>query len=132
MKNQQFENQNAYEGNGWSKYQLMVLQQLNDHSKVLQNLNEQLVDFKQGFAVSEAEYKLSRAQIMVTLDELSKKLTYVLYDEKGVTARVAKLEKTVDIEDQTKTKMKATWAFYGAIFVFLVDVVYKVLTYVVK
>ena len=117
--NQKFNNQNSYEGNGWSKYQLMVLQQLDDHNKVLQNLNKELIGFKQEFAVSEAEYRLWRAQTMVTLDEVSKKLTFILYDEKGLGNRVSAIEKDAHAEVQTKLKLKTLWALLGALFVFL-------------
>lgn len=116
--NQKLNNQNFYEGNGWSKYQLMVLQQLDDHNKVLQNLNKELIDFKQEFAVSEAEYKLWRAQTVVTLDEVSKKLTFILYDEKGLGNRISSLEKDAHAEEQTKLKLKALWALVGALLVF--------------
>ena len=59
---------NSYEGNGWSKYQIMVLQQLDDHNSVLQNLNKELVEIKQSMAVSETELKMWRAQTMLTLE----------------------------------------------------------------
>ena len=51
-------NQNRYEGNGWSKYQLLVLQQLEDHNTVLQNLNKEVIDLKQQCAVVETENKM--------------------------------------------------------------------------
>ena len=54
---------NSYEGNGWSKYQMLVLQQLNDHNLVLQNLNKETAELKQTIAVSEAEAKIWNTQI---------------------------------------------------------------------
>jgi hypothetical protein len=121
MKEDKFEsyNKNPYEGNGWSKYQLMVLQQLDDHNKVLQNLNKELADFRQLFAVSEAEYKLWRAQTMVTVDELSKKVTHILYDEKGIGTRTSILERDAVTDEKVKLKMKTFWALVGAILAFV-------------
>lgn len=131
MKEDRFEsyNKNPYEGNGWSKYQLMVLQQLDDHNKVLQNLNKELTDVKQLIAVSETERKMWRAQTMVSLEELSKKVTHILYDEKGIASRVSTIEREIDVEAQTTTRIKATWALYGAVLVFIVNVAIKVVDF---
>lgn len=131
MKEERFEsyNKNPYEGNGWSKYQLMVLQQLDDHNKVLQNLNKEIVDFKQMYAVSEAEYKLWRAQVVLNAEELSKKVTHILYDEKGLGTRVSKIEREMDVEAQTDLRLKAKWALYGAVVVFIVNVGIKLIDF---
>ena len=116
---QKFDNQNSYEGNGWSKYQLMVLQQLDDHNKVLQNLNKELIEAKQDFAVSEAEYKLWRAQTMVTIEEISKKVTHILYDEKGLGSRISVIEREAHTEEKARRKLKTFWALLGAILAFV-------------
>lgn len=125
-------NKNSYEGNGWSKYQLMVLQQLDDHNKVLQNLNKELTDFKQNYAVSEAEYKLWRAQTMVTIDELSKKVTHILYDERGIGSRIGDLEREAETEEKAKLKLKTFWALLGAIAAFVGNSLIKFLDIVWK
>jgi len=132
--NEKFEhsNKNFYEGNGWSKYQLMVLQQLDDHNKVLQNLNKEIIDLKQLLAVTQTEDKMWRAQTMLTLEELSKKVTHILYDEKGLGSRINSLENELDIEEQAKTRMKATWALYGAVIIFIFDAAFKMLNYFLK
>lgn len=125
--NSQFDNKNSYEGNGWSKYQLMVLQQLDDHNKILQNLNKEIVEFRQLFAVSEAEYKLWRAQTMVTIDELSKKVTHILYDEKGLGSRVSAIEREAQTDEKVKLKLKTLWALVGALLAFLGNAAIKLL-----
>jgi len=117
---------NQYDGNGWSRYQIMVLQQLDDHNKVLQNLNKELVDLKQSIAVSETELKMWRAQIMLSVNNLEKHVDEILYDEDSLTSRVAKLERDTSVEQQLSAKMKATWAFVGAIIMFAVDIVVKI------
>lgn len=114
-------NKNAYDGNGWSKYQLMVLQQLDDHNKVLQNLNKELTDLKQLMAVSQTEERLGKAQSSLNYDELAKKVTHILYDEKGLSARLNALEREVQTEEKVKVKLKAYWALIGAILAFVAN-----------
>ncbi len=118
-------NKNHYEGNGWSKYQLMVLQQLGDHNTVLQNLNKELVDIKQVIAVSDTETKLWKAQMMSSVDDIETKLDNILYDERGLAQRLSNLERDAHAEETASAKVKAAWAFYGAILVFASNVALK-------
>jgi hypothetical protein len=112
---------NNYEGNGWSKYQIMVLQQLDDHNKVLQNLNKELVEVKQSMAVSETELKMWRAQTMLSIEKLTEDVDEILYDEGGLNYKLRALEKTSEIEERVSVKTKAMWAVYGAIIAFLLN-----------
>lgn len=112
---------NNYEGNGWSKYQIMVLQQLDDHNKVLQNLNKELVEVKQSMAVSETELKMWRAQTMLAIEKLTEDVDEILYDEDGLNYKLRALEKTSEIEERVSVKTKAMWAVYGAIIAFLIN-----------
>lgn len=132
--NQNFEqlNQNRYEGNGWSKYQVMVLQQLDDHNKVLQNLNKEIVDIKQNIAVAEAELKIWRAHIMSDVVEVRTDVDHILYDEKGINQRLATMEREMDVEEQASTKTKATWVLYGSIAVFIINVLVQLLPILLK
>lgn len=127
--NDDFERNNAnhYEGNGWSKYQLMVLQQLEDHNKVLQNLNKEIVDIKQSVAVSETELKMWRSQIMSSVNSLTEDVDTILYDEKGLANRVYIIEREMDVEEQTTTKIKSMWALYGAIILSILNIGAQVL-----
>jgi len=112
---------NNYEGNGWSKYQIMVLQQLDDHNKVLQNLNKELVEVKQTIAVSETELKMWRAQTMLSIEKLTEDVDEILYDEGGLNYKLRALEKTSEVEERVSVKTKAMWAVYGAIIAFLIN-----------
>jgi hypothetical protein len=112
---------NNYEGNGWSKYQIMVLQQLDDHNKVLQNLNKELIEVKQSMAVSETELKMWRAQTMLSIEKLTEDVDEILYDEGGLNYKLRALEKTSEIEERVSVKTKAMWAVYGAIIAFLLN-----------
>lgn len=116
------DNANRYEGNGWSKYQLMVLQQLEDHNKVLQNLNKEIVDIKQSVAVSETELKMWRSQIMSSVNSLTDDMDTILYDEKGLSNRIHTIEREMDVTEQTSTKIKSMWALYGAIILSLLNI----------
>ena len=119
-------NINHYEGNGWSKYQIMVLQQLEDHNRVLQNLNKEVVDIKQSMAVTTAEAKLWRDSTVNTLESLEKKMSHILYDESGVNQKVIKIQRDLDVEEQTSTRFKAIWAVYGAVAAFVINMVFHV------
>ena len=119
-------NINHYEGNGWSKYQIMVLQQLDDHNKVLQNMNKDINEMKQTMAVSETELKMWRAQIMSKTQELEASVEYILYDDKGLNPKVNTIEREMDIEEQANTKWKASMALYGSIAMFVVNAIVQV------
>lgn len=119
-------NDSCYESNGWSKYQLMVLQQLDDHTKVLQNLNKEIITINQSIAVQQAENVMWKAQIVSNLKELREEVDKILYDEKGINQRVVTVERELDVEEQTNTKVKATWALYGSIAVVVVNIIIQV------
>ena len=125
--NEQYDkiNQNRYEGNGWSKYQLMVLQQLEDHHKVLQNLNKELIDLKQSLAVSETELKMWRTQTMVDVEDLTKNLSHILHDERGLSRKLLEVERQLNVEEQVATRTRANWAFYSAILIFFVNILFQ-------
>lgn len=119
-------NPNEYHGNGWSKYQIMVLQQLEDHNRVLQNLNKEIVDIKQQMAVAETELEAWRKNADTKLDLLEEKMTHVLYDDTGLTRKVSDIQKHFDVEEKASAKVKAVWALYGAVAVFVVNLVVKI------
>ena len=112
--------------NGWSKYQIMVLQQLEDHSRVLQNLNKDIVDIKQYMAVSEAEIKGWRNSTTAALDSLEKKMSFVLYDEKGLNQKVNQIERDLDVDEKSTMKVKAIWAFIGAVVASLSSFIFQI------
>lgn len=123
---------NEYEGNGWSKYQIMVLQQLDDHNTVLQNLNKELVNIKQNLAVSETELKMWRAQTMLSIEKLTEDVDEILYDESGLSYKIRALEKSNEVEERVSTKAKAIWAMIGAVVAFLASFGAKVVELLMK
>ena len=103
---------------------------MNDNltKKVLQNLNKELVDLKQLNAVSETELKMWRAQIMLSVANLEKEVDVIMYDENGLSSKLNKLERDTSIDKQLSTKIKATWAFVGAIVMFTIDIAIKIVS----
>lgn len=132
--NNKFEqsNINHYEGNGWSKYQLMVLQQLEDHHKLLQNLNKDINEIRQANAVSDTELKMWRSQTMITVQKLEEEVDEILYDEKGLNSKLSTIERELNIEEQASTKWKATLALYGSIAVFLLNAILQIAAAYIK
>ena len=115
--------QNGYDGNGWSKYQVMVLQQLGDHNILLQNLNREITELKQTFAVSDMELKMWRANVMADIANTKEDIDFMLYDEKGVCQKVSIIDRELDVVEQANVKLKATWALYGSIAMFVANII---------
>lgn len=128
----QKDNRNQYEGNGWSKYQIMVLQQLDDHNKLMLNFNKELVDAKQNIAVSEVERKMWQNQISSKVEQMEKDLDNILYGDEGLKKRVEEIERGIDIEGQIKTRLRATWALYAAGAMFLLNIGIQIVELILK
>lgn len=122
-------NNNGYEGNGWSKYQLMVLQQLEDHSEVLHNLNKEIVEIKQTMAVSETELKMWRTATMSDLKKIEKQIESILHEDNGINSRLNVLEINEELRNRMANKSKALWAAVGAALVCIVDLIAKSLAF---
>lgn len=126
------EHRNSYEGNGWSKYQLMVLQQLEDHNEVLQNLNKEIVEIKQTMAVSDTELKMWRTTTMSDLKKIEQELDKALYEDSGISSRVDVLEMNEEFRNRMAIKNKALWAGVGAGVACVVDLIIKTLAFFYK
>lgn len=114
---------NGYEGNGWSKYQMLVLQQLKDHNAVLQNLNKEITDMKQLNAVSDAEFKMWKTKITDDVSVLLEKFEEEVQGEEGISKRVARIEREFDFNEHHEAKSKATLALYGSIAMFVLNAI---------
>jgi hypothetical protein len=118
--------QQDYEGNGWSKYQLLVLQQLEDHNKVLQNLNKEIADIKQSIAVHEAEFKMWRTQTTLEVKQIREDVDGVLYEDKGIGHRLSSIERHVDLDARSETDNKATRALYGSVALVAINAIIQI------
>lgn len=101
----------------WSKYQLMVLQQLGDHTEVLQNLNKNVADHKQSTAVHLAEFAMWKTQINQSIESLQDSIDSILYDERGVARRISTIEQQLNTESQIDNKTKEEWSSRNTIIV---------------
>jgi hypothetical protein len=128
--NSNFDNEkiNRYEGNGWSKYQIMVLQQLEDHSEVLHNLNKEMVEIKQAIAVSDTELKIWRQSIMKDVEALEEQMDCILYEDDGVKDKLNKMESEMFYKEKSLNRNKALWAGIGAAVVCILDLFTKFLS----
>lgn len=118
-------NRNGYQGNGWSNYQIMVLQQLEDHNELLHNLNKEIVEIKQAIAVSETEMKIWRASAMTDIETFKKQMAGLMYEDGGLAKRIEIIERESSFKEQMFTRSKAFWAGVGAFFVVVVDMLLK-------
>lgn len=99
----------------WPRYQLMVLQQLGDHTQVLQNLNTDMTEHKQAAAVHLAEFAMWKANVNETLADSQKIIDDILYDDKGLAKRISILEQQLNTESQLDLKSKHNWQFTSAL-----------------
>ena len=117
--------QNDYEGNGWSKYQIMVLAQLEGHTKLLENLMNDLSDMNRAMAVSDNEYRNWQKNVDRELEDIDEKMNFILHDEKGVNSRLRTLEENGRIDEKSSLKLKALWGLIGGAIIILMDLVSK-------
>ena len=101
----------------WSKYQLMVLQQLGDHTEVLQSLNKNVTEHKQSVAVHLAEFAMWKSQINQSIEIIQDSIDSMLYDEKGLSRRVSTVEQQLNTESQIDNKSKDDWKARNTIIV---------------
>lgn len=114
-------------GNGWSRYQIMVLQQLTDHTKLLQALMSEINTIKQQIAISDIVSKNWRDQADKTIGELKDDVEFILEDEAGLNQRLKHIEESVKIEEKSSLKVKAFWGVLGGIVVVFVDFAIKII-----
>lgn len=94
----------------WSKYQLMVLQQLEDHTDLLQSLNNSIAEHKQAAAVHLAEFAMWKAQVNSTVKKTQKAIDESLQENKEMSQRVTALEQQMKIIEQLELKSKTDWS----------------------
>jgi hypothetical protein len=122
-------NRNDYEGNGWSKYQKLVMAQLEDHTRILDKINSDNNEIKQKLALMEQSTQIWRENITTKITELRNDVDYMWNDEKGFNARIKNLEDSIKIEQQSALKFKGSWALIGGIGVIVLDLGMKALEF---
>lgn len=114
--------QNDYDGNGWSKYQIMVLAQLEGHTKLLENLMNDLSGMNKTIAVSENEYKNWQKNVDRELVDIDKKMNFILHDDRGVNSRLRFLEENGRVEEKSNLKLKAFWGIIGGALIVVINI----------
>lgn len=114
-------------GNGWSRYQIMVLQQLTDHTKLLQALMSEINTIKQQIAISDIISKNWRDQADKSISELKDDVEFILEDEAGLNQRLKHIEENVKVEEKSSLKAKAFWGVLGGIAVVVIDFAIKII-----
>jgi hypothetical protein len=115
-------------GNGWSRYQIMVLQQLTDHTKLLQALMSEINTIKQQIAITDIVSKNWRDQADRSIQELKDDVEFILEDEGGINQRLKSIEDNTKIEEKSSLKIKAFWGLLGGAVVVIIDVTIRVVS----
>lgn len=114
-------------GNGWSRYQIMVLQQLTDHTKLLQALMSEINTIKQQIAISDIISKNWRDQADKSIQELKEDVDFIMEDEGGINQRLRHIEENAKVEEKSTLKVKAFWGLLGGVIVVVVDLGIKLI-----
>lgn len=117
---------NEYDGNGWTRYQKLVLDQLDDHKELLKSIVGDINEIKQEMAVTSATRVVWCDSTDRSITELKNDVKYILHDEKGVNQRLKTLEDSHKISEGAKMKFNAMWGFIGGGLVIVFDIVYKI------
>ena len=115
-------------GNGWSRYQIMVFQQLTDHTKLLQALMSEINTIKQQIAITDIVSKNWRDQADRSIQELKDDVEFILEDEGGINQRLKSIEDNTKIEEKSSLKIKAFWGLLGGAVVVIIDVTIRVVS----
>jgi hypothetical protein len=117
MANNETSEQQCDFDSSWSKYQLMVLQQLGDHTEVLQSLNKNVTDHKQSAAVHLAEFAMWKSQINQSIESVQESIDSILYDDRGVAQRISAIERQLNTESQIDLRSKDQWSSRNTVII---------------
>lgn len=117
------EEASIHDDDGWSKYQLLVLQQLEDHNNVLQNFNKEIVLINKTIAVYEAELEMWKSRMGSDVEKLETSIEEILCDEQCVDQRLSLIERNVHVEEQVEIESKARWTLYVSVIMVVANIV---------
>lgn len=124
-------NRNDYEGNGWSKYQKLVMVQLEDHTRLLEKINADNNSIKQKLALMEQSTQIWREDITIKITDLRNDVDYMWNDKEGFNNRIKILEDNLKIDKESTLKFKGSWVLIGGIGVIILDLLMKTLEFFV-
>jgi outer membrane receptor for Fe3+-dicitrate len=105
----------------------MVLQQLTDHTKLLQALMSEINTIKQQIAINDIISKNWRDQADKSIEELKSDVEFILEDEQGLNTRLKNIEENTKVEEKSSLKMKAFWGVVGGIAVVVIDFAIRII-----
>jgi len=121
-----------YEGNGWSKYQLLVLQTLTDHTSLIKSVHDEINELKKQAAVDSNEMSNWRKNYDSELDEFRDNCEEIKKKVESVDHRLKNIEDDKILEKRVTIRNKATWGALGGLIIVVVDIVLKALGFFFK
>lgn len=124
----------SHDLNGWSKYEMAVLQRLEDHTRLLQNLTNETNSIKQQMAISDIVAKNWRESVDKTMKDLKDEIEFILdeNEQKSLTHRVMVIEEDKKVENKASLKLKAFWGIVGGGVIILIDIFIKTFDFIAK
>ena len=119
-----------FESNGWSKYQMLVLAQLQEHKELFKSLMNDVNQIKQKNAIDEVTFKHWKTLIDQKCLEIEKKMAEVVHaidKEDGLEFRLDEIEDAKKTEDKIDIKMKGVWAAIGGGVIIVINVAIKLI-----
>jgi len=123
---------NDYEGNGWSKYQKLVMAQLEDHTRILEKIIVDNNDIKQKLALMDQFTQIWRTDATTKMIDLRSDINHMWNNEKGFNHRIKVLEDVHKIENESTLKFKGSWAIIGGVSVVVLDLLIKALEFFIQ
>jgi uncharacterized protein YukE len=118
----------SYDGNGWSKYQILVLNQLNDHSRAIKQLWENDTNNRIKDSLSSKEhidFKECQKELKKTIQELNEVL-------RDLAERIDAIEEKERIKSGIDSGIKVYWGFLGAAAAFILNFLFTKIDKVIE
>ena len=117
---------NDNQNNGWSQYQIMVLEKLNEHGEILKNLNFQINKINGDLRVSESVADAWRIDFVNRVIKIENNMDVILNAENGINSRLKKIEQEDLFDQRLDSKSKAVWAIVGGGIVFIGNIAIQI------
>lgn len=116
-----------YNGNGWSQYQRLVMSQLDNLTELIRLNSEKIEKLERNMAVFEERYNNFKEEIRRKQHSCDNQMDYIFNDEKGLNAKVRALETKMATEEKSDLKVKAVWGFIGGIIIIIINIIFEVI-----
>jgi hypothetical protein len=112
---------NVYDGNGWSQYQILVLDTLKDHTLMLKEVMTEINSLKQQNAVIDILNKNWRDNYDKNLATFNNDLTNIRKEITEIDERISPIEDQLMVEEKSTLRMKGMWAVIGSTVVIVIN-----------